>query len=101
VRELNLSSYASVLSFSKRVCTELPRLDAFVANAAMEIQTFQAAENIEKYLAANVVSTFMSAIAVLPALRKTSRDHDVQTMLTFYGSMYHTSAPMRNSTLGY
>ena len=90
---LDLESYDNVLSFSKRVCTELPRLDAFIANAGMEIQTFQVTENIEKHLAVNVVSTFMSAIAVLPALRRTSRDYDVQTTLTFCGSMYHIFGP--------
>lgn len=89
VWDLDLSSYKSVIAFGKRVCTELPRLDAFIANAGMEIQTFQVAESLEKHLTVNVVSTLVSAIAVLPALRKTAQDHKVQTTLTFCGSMYH------------
>lgn len=89
VWHLDLTSYENVRAFGKRVCVELPRLDAFIANAAMEVQTFQVAEGIEKHLAVNVVSTLMSAIAALPALRKTSMDHSVQTTLTFCGSMYH------------
>lgn len=93
VWDLDLSSYQNVLAFGNRVCRELPRLDAFIANAAMEIQSFQTAEKLEKQLAVNVVSTFMSAIAVLPALRRTSEEYKVQTTLTFCGSMYHIFGP--------
>ncbi|KAF9698734.1 hypothetical protein EKO04_003311 [Ascochyta lentis] len=93
VWDLDLSSYASVVAFGKRVCATLPRLDALIANAGMEVQTFQIAENIEKHLTVNVVSTFMSAIAVLPALRRTSKDCNVQNTLTFCGSMYHIFGP--------
>jgi retinol dehydrogenase-12 len=89
VWDLDLSSYDSVVAFGKRVCTELQRLDAFIANAGIEVQTFQMAENVEKHLTVNVVSCFMSAIACLPLLRKTSKNFDVQTTLTFCGSMYH------------
>ncbi|KAH6625536.1 hypothetical protein C7974DRAFT_434591 [Boeremia exigua] len=93
VWDLDLSSYDSVLAFNKRVDTELYRLDAFIANAGMEVQTFQVAENIEKHLTVNVVSCFMSAIACLPLLRKTSRDFDTHCTLTFCGSMYHIFGP--------
>lgn len=93
VWDLDLSSYDSVLAFGKRVCTELQRLDSFIANAGMEIQTFQMAENTEKHLTINVVSCFMSAIACLSLLRKTSKDFDVQTTVTFCGSMYHIFGP--------
>ncbi|KAJ4356971.1 hypothetical protein N0V95_002914 [Ascochyta clinopodiicola] len=93
VWELDLSSYDSVVAFGKRVCATLPRLDVFIANAGMEVQTFQVAGRIEKHLAVNVVSTFMSAIAILPALRKTSEDYNIQTTLTFCGSMYHIFGP--------
>lgn len=93
VWDLDLSSYDSVLGFSKRACAELHRLDAFVANAGMEVQTFQVAETIEKHLAVNVVSCFISAIACLPLLKKTSNTFNVQTTLTFCGSMYHIFGP--------
>jgi retinol dehydrogenase-12 len=86
---LNLANYASVLSFAARVRTELPRLDAFLANAGMESHAYEEAEGIEMYLLVNVVSMFMSAIAILPKLRQTAQDHDVETTLTFCGSMYH------------
>jgi retinol dehydrogenase-12 len=90
---LDLSSYASVLSFSNRVNTQLPRLDAFIANAGMELQEFRVAEDLEIHLTVNVVSTFLSAIAILPKLRETARIHNVDTTLTFCGSMYHIFGP--------
>jgi retinol dehydrogenase-12 len=93
VWDLDLSSYDSVVGFGKRVCTELHRLDAFIANAGMEAQTFQVAEDIEKHLTVNVVSCFLSAIACLPLLRETSNDFDTHTTLTFCGSMYHIFGP--------
>jgi retinol dehydrogenase-12 len=90
---LDLSSYASVLSFSNRVTTQLPRLDAFIANAGMELQEYRVAEDLEIHLTVNVVSTFLSAIAILPKLRETASIHQVDTTLTFCGSMYHIFGP--------
>jgi retinol dehydrogenase-12 len=78
-----------VLSFAARVRTELPRIDAFLANAGMESHVYQEAEGIEMHLLVNVVSMFMSAIAILPKLRQTAQDYGVETTLTFCGSMYH------------
>lgn len=71
----------------------MPRLDAFIANAGMESYTFQIAENLERHLVINVVSTFLSAIAVLPALRRTSKEHKVETSLTICGSGIHIFGP--------
>jgi retinol dehydrogenase-12 len=71
----------------------LPRLDAFIANAGMELQEYRVAEELEIHLTVNVVSTFLSAIAVLPKLRETAKAHNVDTTLTFCGSMYHIFGP--------
>jgi retinol dehydrogenase-12 len=75
------------------VRAELPRLDAFIANAGMEIQEYQTAEDLEIHLTVNVVSTFLSAIALLPKLQETAKTHETQTTLTFCGSMYHIFGP--------
>jgi retinol dehydrogenase-12 len=90
---LDLSSYASVLSFTSRVNTSLPRLDFFVANAGMELQEYRTAEDLEIHLTVNVVSTFLCAIGMLPKLRSTSDQHGIDTTLTFCGSMYHIFGP--------
>ena len=90
---LDLASYQSVLSFAERVRTELPRLDAFIANAGMELQELRTAEDLEMHLTVNVVSTFLCAIAILPKLRETAKARGVETTLTFCGSMYHIFGP--------
>lgn len=90
---LDLANHKSVLSFGERVRSQLPRLDAFIANAAVELQRFEVAENLEMQLTVNVVSNFLSAIAVLPKLRQTSEEYGVQTTMTFCGSMYHIFGP--------
>lgn len=87
--KFDLSDYQSIVSFDERVRNELPRLDAFIANAGMEIQEYRTAEDLEIHLTVNVVSTFLSAIAILPKLRETASNHGVQTTSTFCGSMYH------------
>jgi NAD(P)-dependent dehydrogenase (short-subunit alcohol dehydrogenase family) len=59
----------------------------------MELQEYREAEGLEIHLTVNVLSTFLSAIAALPKLRATALEHNVQTKLTFCGSMYHIFGP--------
>ncbi|KAG9190606.1 hypothetical protein G6011_08694 [Alternaria panax] len=93
VWELDLANYQSVLTFGELVRTQLPRLDAFIANAGMELQKYKKAEDLEIQLTVNVVSTFLGAIVVLPKLQETARRYDVQTSLIFCGSTYHIFGP--------
>ncbi|KAJ4299360.1 hypothetical protein N0V90_004605 [Kalmusia sp. IMI 367209] len=93
VWELDLGNYTSVLKFGERVRIKLSRLDAFIANAGVEVQDFQVAEGLELQLTVNVVSCFLSAIAVLPKLTQTAKMYNVDTTLTFCGSMYHIMGP--------
>ncbi|KAJ4308022.1 hypothetical protein N0V94_009528 [Neodidymelliopsis sp. IMI 364377] len=90
---LDLANHASVLAFGNRVQTSLARLDAFVANAGMEIQEYRTAEDLEIHLTVNVVSTFLSALLCLPKLRDTALQYDGQANLVFAGSMYHIFGP--------
>lgn len=93
VWEVDLSNYASVLSFAERVRTELPRLDGFIANAGVEMTEYHTAEDLELTLTVNVVSTFLSTIAILPKLKETSVKYGVDTTLTITGSKIHTFGP--------
>jgi retinol dehydrogenase-12 len=71
----DLASYQSVLAFGARVRTQLPRIDAFIANTGMELQEFKIAEGLVMHLTVHVVSTFLSAINILPKLQQTSMYH--------------------------
>ncbi|KPM41033.1 hypothetical protein AK830_g5547 [Neonectria ditissima] len=93
VWELDLANYESVLSFGARVRSQLPRLDIFIANAGIEAGRFELVEGLERTLTINVVSTFLSCMAVLPKLRETSETYDTTTNLTATGSVYHIFAP--------
>ncbi len=93
VWDVDLASYKSVLSFGARVRTQLPRLDAFIANAPVELMEFESAEGLELSLTVNVISTLLCGMAVLPKLRETAAKHETQTHLTFVGSSYHIFGP--------
>lgn len=87
--DVDLSSYASVVAFANRVKNELPRLDAIIANAGLELLSFQEAEGLEMTLTVNVVSTMLLNILVLPKLRETSAKHGKPTYVTSVGSSLH------------
>jgi retinol dehydrogenase-12 len=96
VWELDLASYKSVLAFGKRVQEQLPRLDAFIANAGVELVAFTLAEDLEMTLTVNVVSTMLLNILVLPKLRATSAAHGIPTTLTTVGSSVHIFGSTEN-----
>ncbi|EMC96843.1 hypothetical protein BAUCODRAFT_491665 [Baudoinia panamericana UAMH 10762] len=91
--EVDLARYASVLAFGKRVRSELNRLDGFIANAGIEPSEFSLAEGLEQTLTVNVISTYLSAIVVLPKLKETAEKYGVDTRLTLVGSLIHYFAP--------
>ncbi|KAF4999940.1 hypothetical protein FDECE_11342 [Fusarium decemcellulare] len=93
VWELDLSNYESTISFAKRASRELQRLDGFLANAGVEVEHFELAEDVELTLKVNVVSTFLLALAVLPKMQETTETYGVDANLTIVGSLIHTFAP--------
>ncbi|KAK8086511.1 hypothetical protein PG994_001485 [Apiospora phragmitis] len=89
---LDLCSYASVQAFAERAKTSLERLDALVSNAGINISAFEPAEDNESITTANLVSTFLLVLLLLPKLRETSLDHNKDAVLTFAGSFLHLVA---------
>jgi len=86
VWHLDMSSYASVQAFSDRVNTDLPRLDAFIANAGLGTRTFKMTEDNEETITTNVVSTSLLAFLIHPKLRETAVEYDTQTYFTVTAS---------------
>ncbi|RHZ57469.1 putative short-chain dehydrogenase/reductase family protein [Aspergillus thermomutatus] len=74
VWDLDLASYASVLSFAERV-SHLPRLDVLLCNASLATPTFQLAEGHERTVTVNVISTILLALLVLPTLRTSAEKY--------------------------
>jgi retinol dehydrogenase-12 len=87
-----MASYDSVKSFSHKVVTELPRLDALLANAGISTNQYARAEGLEQTLTVNVVATFLLAQLCLPALERTAKANGKPTHLTIVGSNVHAFA---------
>lgn len=93
VWQVDLDHFDSVLAFSKRICSELARLDGFVANAGIELRKFEMAEGCERSLTINVISTFLMAFGILPKLKVTASEHSTTPTLCLVGSMVHVFGP--------
>ncbi|KAJ5115370.1 hypothetical protein NUU61_001129 [Penicillium alfredii] len=73
VWEVDLASYQSVLAFGDRIA-QLPRLDVAILNAALATETFQTAEDHERTITVNVISTLLLGLLLLPKLQATRRE---------------------------
>lgn len=95
VWQLDMNSYASVLSFADRATRELPRLDGVVASAGLMSMTFRPTETDEETVTTNVVSTALLACALSPALRATAARTGRPTYFSVVGSELYVVAGFR------
>ncbi|KAK9239550.1 hypothetical protein V1525DRAFT_27100 [Lipomyces kononenkoae] len=72
VWELDLASYASVKAFAERA-SKLSRIDVLLENAGIATQNFTLAEDHERTIAVNVISTFLLGLLLLPKLKETAK----------------------------
>ncbi|KAM0273207.1 hypothetical protein ACHAQH_008398 [Verticillium albo-atrum] len=102
VWDLDMSSYASVQKFAVRVEAELDRVDMFCANAGIASSTYETAEDNEKTITVNVVSTFLLAALVLPKLKTTAKTFGTRPTLSITASEVHawTELPQRSAPTG-
>lgn len=98
VWELNLSRYESVKAFATRV-DSLERIDAVLENAGVATNTYSRVEEDESTITINVVSTFLLAVLVLPALRRSASRHNITPTITVVSSELHsmTNFPERTA----
>lgn len=76
VWELDLASYASVQAFAKRASSELPRIDVLLENAGIATRNFTLAENHERSITVNVISTFLLGLLLLPKMYQAAATDD-------------------------
>jgi retinol dehydrogenase 12 len=82
VWQLDLANVNSIRGFAKRVNTELDRVDYFMSNAGLGFGPYrQTTEGWEEQLGVNVIGTFLLALLMLPALRRTTEQHNVKARL--------------------
>ena len=94
---LDLGSFESVRACAEK-CKTLPRLDAAILNAGIELFDFSLAEGFETTITVNVISTFLFASLLLPQLRKTAKQHDVIPRISIVGSAVHAWANTKDLT---
>ncbi|RDA94586.1 hypothetical protein CP533_2426 [Ophiocordyceps camponoti-saundersi (nom. inval.)] len=82
VWKLDLSSYDSVIEFSRRVSSELDRVDVVCENAGVAAGSFRITERDESTITTNVVSTFLLAFLILPKLKETAQRFNTRPVLT-------------------
>lgn len=73
VWELDLASFISVKTFAARA-SHLPRLDIVVENAGIATYKFSTAEEHERTITVNVISTFLLGLLLLPKLKVTAKE---------------------------
>lgn len=88
VWELDLASYASIQSFSKKA-RSLERLDILVNNAGVMTYNFVLAEKDDSLITVNAVSPLLLSMLLLLKMRETSLKYAKETVITFVGSLGH------------
>lgn len=95
VWQLDLSSFENVKDFCRRADQQLDRLDILLENASVLTMKFSEHEGYEEQITVNVLSTFLMALLLLPALRRTATRHNTVPHLTIVSSDAHVVTPFR------
>lgn len=95
VWHLDMSSYASVKTFSDRAKAELPRLDVLIANAGVYKSKFEMTEDNEETITTNVVSLALLGFLLYPKLRETAARFNIQTHFTVTASELYEVAKFK------
>ena len=97
VWSLDMSNYASVLSFADRAKSELPRLDAMILNAGLYVHKYRLQEGNEEIINTNVISTALLAFLLHPKLQQTATQYHISTHLTITGSELYEVAKFKEA----
>jgi len=88
VWQVDLSSYESVKQFCNRA-QKLERLDIVTENAGIATPKYQVVEGMESTITVNVISTFLTALLLLPKLRADAIKFNILPRLTIVASDAH------------
>ncbi|KAK8001411.1 NAD(P)-binding protein [Apiospora marii] len=95
VWQLDLASFESVKDFCRRADQQLDRLDVLLENASVLHTKFFEREGYEEQITVNVLSTFLMALLLLPALRRTATRFNATPHLTIVSSDAHVVTNFR------
>ncbi|PVH75662.1 NAD(P)-binding protein [Cadophora sp. DSE1049] len=96
--DLDMQSYDSIKAFCTKAST-LPRLDAVIENAGIMTKYFKLVGGYESTITTNVIGTFLLAVGLLPKLKQSAKDFNIQSRLSIVSSDLHFIAnfPERHS----
>lgn len=89
---LDLASNDSIRAFAKRANDELDRIDVVLENAGVAFDEWTEAEGTETTVQVNVLGTFLLALLLMPALKRSARKWSITPHLTVVTSGLHTVA---------
>ena len=95
---LQMNDFISVATFADKVSSEIPRLDAAILNAGVDLQDFTLASGYETTLTVNVLSTFLLAMLLLPKLRESAVKFSILPRIAIVGSAVHFWANTKSLT---
>lgn len=78
-----MASQPSVQSFADKLSAEVGRIDGFVANAGVLLDSWSTVEGMEASVQVNVVNTLLLGTLILPKLSAVARQLQIQPTLVF------------------
>lgn len=94
VWDLDMQSYESIKAFCTKA-NKLRRLDAVLENAGISTKHFKIAAGYESTVTTNVIGTFLLALGLLPKLKQSAAEFNVQPRLSIVASDVHFIAKFR------
>lgn len=97
-----MASQPSIQSFVDKLSAEVERIDGFVANAGVLLDSWSTVEGMEANVQVNVVNTLLLGTLVLPKLSSVARQFGIQPTLVFVVSVlgYTAKSEMDKSRNG-
>jgi len=95
---LEMGDFSSIAAFTEKLSSSIPRLDAAIINAGVDLQEFTLTSGYETTLMINVLGTFVLALLILPKLRETASQFGVLPHIAITGSAVHFWANTKSLT---
>jgi len=98
VWDLDIQSYDSIKAFCAKA-NKLRRLDAVLENAGIMTKYFKMVAGYESTITTNVIGTFLLALEILPKLKQSAAEFNIQPRLSIVASDLHFIAkfPQRDN----
>jgi NAD(P)-dependent dehydrogenase (short-subunit alcohol dehydrogenase family) len=102
VRHVDMSTYASVQNFVKKLAEEFDRIDGFICNAGIMIDAWSQSEGMETSIFVNVINTVFLGALMMPKLKECARKFNIKPTLVFIVSVlgYTVKSEMDKSRNG-